>query len=159
MPCEVNSNADSEFDLRAGGFYTRLVFTLTEKHPFFGIITVILVVVRILLDSNHQLPLVIASMNLVALLMVVYSISKQITTQLLQKAFSSRVPRDIIKREQKVIILRTNCFTYIPLLILYIIYLFFLCSELGNDIISIASLGLSLSDTLISKAIVNLYKE
>lgn len=29
MPCEVNSNADSEFDLRAGGFYTRLVFTLT----------------------------------------------------------------------------------------------------------------------------------
>lgn len=31
MPCEVNSNADSEFDLRAGGFYTRLVFTLTNK--------------------------------------------------------------------------------------------------------------------------------
>ena len=33
MPCEVNSNADSEFDLRAGGFYTRLVFTLTDKEP------------------------------------------------------------------------------------------------------------------------------
>ena len=27
MPCEVNSNADSEFDLRVGGFYTRLVLT------------------------------------------------------------------------------------------------------------------------------------
>ena len=33
MPCEVNSNADSEFDLRAGGFYTRLVFTLTNYRP------------------------------------------------------------------------------------------------------------------------------
>ena len=31
MPCEVNSTAGSELNLRAGGFYTRLGLTLTDK--------------------------------------------------------------------------------------------------------------------------------
>ena len=127
--------------------------------PIFGIITVILIVFRILLDDNLQLPLVIALINLVALLMVVFSITNQIKIKLIEKTTDSGVPKDIIKREQKNIVLYTDCYPYIALLTFYVIYLFFLCSELGNDIISIAALGLSVSDTFIVKAIVSLHEE
>ena len=45
--------------------------------PVFGIITVILVVFRILLNNNPQLVFVVASINLVALLIVVFAITNR----------------------------------------------------------------------------------
>lgn len=53
--------------------------------PVFGIITVILVVFRILLNSNPQLVFVVASINLVALLIVVLLLPTEQKQQSLKK--------------------------------------------------------------------------
>lgn len=53
--------------------------------PVFGIITVILVVFRILLNNNPQLVFVVASINLVALLIVVFAITNRAKTTIAEK--------------------------------------------------------------------------
>lgn len=53
--------------------------------PVFGIITVILVVFRILLNNNPQLVFVVASINLVALLIVVFVLPTEQKQQSLKK--------------------------------------------------------------------------
>lgn len=134
---------------------------MMEKNniPIFGIITAILLVVRILLDSNSQLVIAVASINLVALLLVVYSITDQIRTQVTNKIEKSGVPRDIMERERQQVCRNVYCCAYIPLAIIYVIYLAYFSSQLGNDIISIVALGLSLSDTFVANTIANLYRE
>ena len=127
--------------------------------PVFGIITAILLAFRILIDNNQQLVLVISLINLAALLMVVLSITDKIKAKISNKIIQSGVPQDIIKREKKQVCRSVDCYTYIPLSIAYIIYLVYFSSELGNDIISIFALGLSLSDTFISDIAANLYRE
>lgn len=124
--------------------------------PVFGIITVILIVFRILLNNNSQLILVVASINLVALLVVVFSITVQTKDKITEKITQSGVPKDIRKREKKHLFRSVDCWTYIPLTIFYIDYLVYFCSELGNDIMAIIALGLSLSDSLIADAIASL---
>ena len=137
----------------------KVVMGMKNNLPVFGIITAILLVFRILLNNNQQLVLVISSINLAALLIVVFSITVQIKTKISNKIIQSGVPQDIIKREKKQVCRAVDCYTYIPLAIVYIIYLFFFSCELGNDIISIFALGLSLSDTFISDVVANLYRE
>ena len=124
--------------------------------PVFGIITVILVVFRILLNNNPQLVFVVASINLVALLIVVFAITNRAKTTIAEKITQSGVPKDIEIREKKHFRRCIYCWTYIPLTIIYISYLFCFSSELGNDIISIVALGLSLSDSFIANAVANL---
>lgn len=124
--------------------------------PVFGIITVILVVFRILLNNNPQLVFVVASINLVALLIVVFAITNRAKTTIAEKITQSGIPKDIEIREKKHFRRCIDCWTYIPLAIIYISYLFCFSSELGNDIISIVALGLSLSDSFIANAVANL---
>lgn len=124
--------------------------------PVFGIITVILVVFRILLNNNPQLVFVVASINLVALLIVVFAITNRTKTTIAEKITQYGVPKDIEIREKKLFRRCIDCWTYIPLAIIYISYLFCFSSELGNDIISIVALGLSLSDSFIANAVANL---
>ena len=69
--------------------------------PVFGIITVILVVFRILLNNNPQLVFVVASINLVALLIVVFAITNRAKTTIAEKITQSGVPKDIEIREKK----------------------------------------------------------
>lgn len=124
--------------------------------PVFGIITVILIVFRVLLNNNSQLIFVVASINLVALLVVVFSITVQTKTKIAEKITQSGVPKDIRNREKKCLFRSVDCWTYIPLTIIYIAYLVCFCSELGNDIMAIIALGLSLSDSFIADAIASL---
>lgn len=124
--------------------------------PVFGIVTVILVVFRVLLNNNSQLVFVVASINLVALLVVVFAITNQAKEKITEKITLSGVPKDIRIREKKRLCRCVDCWTYIPLTIIYIGYLFCFSSELGNDIISIVALGLSLSDSFIADAVANL---
>lgn len=124
--------------------------------PVFGIVTVILIVFRILLNNNTQLVFVVALINLVALLVVVFAITNQAKAKITEKVTRSGVPKDIRKREKKHLCCSVDCWTYIPLTIIYIGYLSYFSSELGNDIISIVALGLSLSDSFIADAVANL---
>ena len=97
--------------------------------PVFGIITVILVVFRILLNSNPQLVFVVASINLVALLIVVFAITNRAKTTIAEKITQSGVPKDIEIREKKHFRRCIDCWTYIPLAIIYISYLFCFSSK------------------------------
>lgn len=123
--------------------------------PLFGIIIAILIVFRVLLNNNPQLIFVVASINLIALLIVVFSITVQIKTKITYIIEQSGIPEDIATRE-KTQICRIVDGLYIPLAIIYIVYLVSFCSELGNDIISILALGLSLTDSFIADAVANL---
>ena len=130
---------------------------MENNWPVFGILTTTLLVFRILLNNNQQLVIIISVINLVALFIVVYSITTQIKANLSNKIIQSGIPDDIMDRDKKQAYRRVDCYTYFPLTIFYVIYLFFLSSELGNDIISIIALSLSLSSSFISDVITNLY--
>ena len=129
---------------------------LKNNFPVFGIVTVVLVVFRILLNDNTQLVLVVSSINLVALLVVIFTITNQTKAKIVEKVAQSGVPENIRIRENKHLCRCVDCWTYVPLTIIYIGYLFYFSSELGNDIISIVALGLSLSDSFIADAVANL---
>jgi len=129
---------------------------MKNKLPVFGIVTVILIVFRILLNNNSQLIFVVALINLIALLVVIFSISGQAQAKITERIEQSGVPKDIKMREKRIFCQTVDCWAYIPLTIFYIIYLVCLCSELGNDIISIVALGLSLSDSFIADTVANL---
>ncbi len=122
----------------------------------FGVIIAILIVIRVLLNKNPQIVFVVALINLIALLIVVFSITVQIKTIITDKIMQSKVPEDIVKREKRQNYKKVDFCIYIPLLIIYIVYLIYFCSELGNDIISILALGLSLMDSFIADAVANL---
>lgn len=129
---------------------------MKNNFPVIGVITVILVAFRILLNNNTQLVFVVASINLVALLVVVFAIINQAKEKITERVTGSGVPKDIRTREKKRLCRCVDHWTYIPLIIIYIGYLFYFSSELGNDIISIVTLGLSLSDSFIADAVANL---
>lgn len=126
----------------------------------YGIIIALLLSFRILIDKNDQLLLFVAAINIVALLVVVSSITSNAKAIIKKKITLSGVPDAIVAREVKIGHRRIDYYTYIPLVIICLAYLFFIHSELGNDIISIVALGLSLTDSFISNGIVKtLYKE
>ena len=118
--------------------------------PVFGIITIILIVSRILLNDNTQLIVVVALINLIALLVVIFSITVQTKNRINEKITESGVPLEVKEREKKKLFRRIDCSAYFTLAVVYIFYLSVLCSELGNDIISIIALGLSLSDATVA---------
>ena len=88
--------------------------------PVFGIITVILVVFRILLNNNPQLVFVLTSINLVALLIVVFAITTRSKTTIAEKITQSGVLKDIEILEKKHFLRCIDCWTYILLAIIYI---------------------------------------
>ncbi len=126
--------------------------------PIFGIITALLIIFRCLIEQSEHLLKAIAIINLVALLIVVLSITVQIKKELIEKIYRLNVPQDISAREIKNMQRTIDLFVYIPLGIACIIYLIVFTSSLRNDIISIVALCLSLSDTYIINAIVSIYK-
>ena len=132
---------------------------MKNKLPVFAFVTAILFVVRILFNSNSQLTLVIASINLVALLVVVFSILNQIMERISEIIKDSNVPLEVMNREKKDTYKRVFFRTFIPLLVFSILYLVFWCCELANDLISIVALGLSLSDADIAEVLAAQYKK
>lgn len=123
-----------------------------RNKPTFAIVMVLLIVARCLLNYNMQLTLIVGLINLFSLLTVVVSITEQFKMEFINKMKSYSMLEDIKMREQKKILRTAGCAVYIPLIVLFIIYLIFFVSDLGNDIISILALGLSLSDIYIIKS-------
>ena len=68
------------------------------------------------------------------------------------------VPKEIKLREKRRTKIYTRIFSYFFYIIICAVYLVFLVSELGNDIVSITSLGLSLIDKSIAISIANSIK-
>ena len=131
---------------------------MKNNFPVFGILTLLLLLFRIILNKNAQLVYVVSVINLIALLIVVFSISKSIKAGVSTTIHNSGVPQEIIDREIKETFHKLDLLIYLPLAIIVLLYLVFLSSQLGNDIIAIVALGLSVSDSYIADIVINSYK-
>lgn len=126
--------------------------------PIYGIATIILIVFRCIFNDNEQLMYIIAFINLIALLLVIFSVTEKTKKQIVEKISLSGAPKEICDREVRSSQIVINLVVYIPVLVLYIVYFVWFTSELWNDILSILALGLSLSDEHIVKALTDIYK-
>ena len=123
--------------------------------PIFGIIMIILIVVRCIFNNNSESLVIIAAINLVALLIVLFSITSQIKDQGKRKIERVGSIKHFINRDNKRFCRLVDRSTFIPYAIISIIYLVRLKCELGNDIITIVALCLSLSDEYIVTTIID----
>ena len=126
------------------------------KRNYSFIIIFLLIPVRIMFDTNEKILYIVASINLVALYIVINSILIRI-----KKNFFSTIeayPQQIANREKQKVNKRINLLCYGSLMTIYIIYMCFFCSGMMNDVISILSLGLSLSDDEVVNLVDNFYR-
>lgn len=127
---------------------------MKNHNLFLVLFTIFLIIVRCILNANSNLLLVVALLNLLALSVVILSIVDQAKKEIIKKAKESRAPKELVAREKKITIRKMYILTSVIFLVCSSLYLFFGLSELGNDIIAIISLGISLVDLSISNLIV-----
>lgn len=128
---------------------------MKEEAPIIWISTVGLIVVRIMMNKIAEVDLVVAIINIVALLAVVSIVVQRIVSKVQTAIEDSGVPFEIRSREKNNAIRKLERIVYVPLFVFVMIYLVCWKSGLGNDIISIASLGLSLTDVTIVDVVSN----
>ena len=138
-----------------------LIFNIQNmKNNFllFSVFSVFLLIIRVLLNNSPDLVFIVSLINLIALLLVIVSIRSQIQRKLFDIVDRSGVPHEIVEREKRNIQKSVNCLIFIPFFIVAFLYLCFLSSELGNDIVAIIALGLSLCDNDLVDIVIKLYK-
>lgn len=86
---------------------------------------------------------------------VVLIVVRKIVSKVQTAIEDSGVPIEIRNREKNAAIRKLEWIVYAPLLLFVMIYLVFWKSGLGNDIISIVSLGLSLTDVTVVDVVSN----
>lgn len=128
---------------------------MKDEAPIIWILTVSLIIVRIMMNKIAEVDLVVAIINIVALLGVVLIVVRKIVSKVQTAIEDSGVPIEIRNREKNAAIRKLEWIVYAPLLLFVMIYLVFWKSGLGNDIISIVSLGLSLTDVTVVDVVSN----
>lgn len=131
---------------------------MKKQTSTFVIITALLIAFRYLLNNSDQLVFANALVNVVAILLVFLSITAQIIKKTHKRIDDMGIPKEIKFREKKRTKTYARICSYSFYAILVACYLLFLVSELGNDIVSITSLGLSLIDKSIANRIANRIK-
>lgn len=131
------------------------------KNNFQGIaiFTCILIALRCIVEANPLRDRIVSFINIFALLVVVILITERIKKGLISDIKSYHVPLQIERREIRDLSIRLSLRIYIPYAIISILYFLFLSSGLGNDIISIVALGLSLCDDHIVSISVSLCRK
>jgi len=126
----------------------------------FTLLTVmaILVMIRCVFDASDNLNYIVASINIVALVYVVFTVLDNIVIKICERISKVNLSKQIRKREikcvrNKVWIMGTGICG-----IIFSVYLIFFCSNLGNDIISIVALTISVLDKEFVALISNNYK-
>lgn len=131
---------------------------MNRKLSVLSIAIAIIILIRCVFDSNDDLVYIVAGINIVAIEFVIYTIIEKIVENITQKIKESNVPKQIINREITSIRFKIWGMSFGINLILIILYLLYLCSGLGNDILSILALGISVSDDEIVGKIAETYK-
>ena len=131
---------------------------MNTHNIIFVFFTIFLIIVRCIADPFPHLLIIVALLNLLSLAVVIISIIEQIRKKVIIKSNESPAPKAIVARERKRLIKATYTISIALFLILSGVYLTFGLSELGNDIITILSLGLSLIDSCISDIVVKQMK-
>lgn len=119
-----------------------------------SIVIGIIIFIRCIFDNDENIIYIIGGINIVAIVYVVCTIIEKILNGIISKIDESGDPRQIRKREtRKIKIMIWSVCTVLGALIIGI-YFSVMCSSLGNDIISILALGISvLDDDIVKNAI------
>ena len=120
---------------------------VNKKISILVITIAIIILLRCIFDSNENIIYIVAGINIVAIVFVLYTIIEK-----------SEVPLQIIKREIKNTQLKIWGWTIAFSAVVIVWYFLYACSGLGNDIISILALGISVLDDEIIKKITEIYR-
>lgn len=123
-----------------------------------SVVIAIVILLRCIFDSNENLLYIVAGINIIAIAFVLYTIIEKTVNGIANNIRESNVPKQIIVREEKIIRFKMWGWSIGVSIIAVIAYLSFWCSNLGNDIISILALGLSILDDEIVKKITENYR-
>jgi hypothetical protein len=118
----------------------------------------IIIFLRCILDGNNNIIYIVAGINIVAIIFVVYTIIEKILNNIIDKIKKSKVPEQILNREIAGTQVKIWGWSIVIGVIVILVYFWKWCSGLGNDIISILALGISILDDEIVKKITDNYK-
>lgn len=117
-----------------------------------------LIAFRCLVDKFDNLVVVVAMINIIALFVVIFDSAEELKIQIQRKIISGCASKQIALREKKKFtvlfysILSSLCVVFV------ILYFTSWCSYLGNDIISIVALAISILSQDIIALVTNLYR-
>lgn len=118
----------------------------------------IIIFLRCILDGNDNIIYIVAGINIVAIIFVVYTIIEKILNNIIDKIKKSKVPEQILNREIASTQVKIWGWSIVIGVIVILVYFWKWCSGLENDIISILALGISILDDEIVKKITDNYK-
>ena len=118
----------------------------------------IIIFLRCILNDNDNIIYIVAGINVVAIIFVVYTIIEKILNNIIDKIKKSKVPEQILNREIASTQVKIWGWSIVIGVIVILVSFWKWCSGLGNDIISILALGISVLDDEIVKKITDNYK-
>lgn len=131
---------------------------MNKNISILSIVIAIIIFFRCILDSNDKITYIVAGINIVAFIYVAYTIIEKTLNNIIDKIKESKVPEQIIRREIASTQLKIWGLSIVISFITITLYLGRWCSSLGNDIISILALGISVLDDEIVKKLTDNYK-
>lgn len=123
-----------------------------------SIIIGILIFIRCIFEKSDKIIYIVAGINIVAIIFVIYTIVERALHNIIAKIEKCRVPLQIRKREIKSTQLKIWWWSGSIGTVMILLYFSCWCSGLGNDIISILALGISVLDDEIVRKITENYR-
>ncbi len=131
---------------------------MNKNISILSVVIAIVILLRCIFDGNENLLYIVAGINIVAIVFVLYTIIEKTVDGITNNIRESNAPKQIIVREVKTVRFKMWGWSIGVSIIAVIAYLSLWCSNLGNDIISILALGLSILDDEMVKGITENYK-
>lgn len=123
-----------------------------------SIVIGIVIMLRCIFDNNVNLVYIVAGINITAIVFVIYTIVEKGVESIKRKVENTNVPIEIRSREIRAIRFKVFGICGTVSFVVIALYLLLWCSNLGNDVISIFALGISILDDEITKIITDNYK-
>ena len=131
---------------------------MKKYFPFYIATIIFFVIIRITFNDSPKQSIIVTGINLLALFVVVISLTEQIKERVYLKLSQSGNPPEIVNREIKRHSFWIRIVPYSIYIIFAILFYVFLNSELANSILSIVSLGIAICDTYFADLISSIIK-
>lgn len=129
-----------------------------RKIVVLSIVMGLMIFIRACFDNNEAIVYIVAGLNIVAIAFVIYTVVEKISKNVIKKIKESKVPEKVVDREVKSTRLKIWGTSIGIGGVFVVTYCGWLCSGLGNDIISILALGISVMDDEIVRLVTDIYK-